>query len=69
MLRAVETGLPTRVVIIALFAVIILPGTISAIVLMSRSAQAERSRFQQEAREVATRPPPWWTSTYAGGRR
>lgn len=54
MLRSVATGFPTRVVIIAFFAVIVLPGTIFASVLISRFAQAERSRFQQEAREVAS---------------
>ncbi|WP_324134738.1 response regulator [Bosea sp. (in: a-proteobacteria)] len=54
MLRTVAIGLPTRVVIIAFFAVIVLPGAIFASVLISRFAQAERSRFQQEAREVAS---------------
>jgi signal transduction histidine kinase/ActR/RegA family two-component response regulator len=51
--RFVAEGLPTRLVIVAFFAVLVLPATLFATLLMARFAEAERYRYQQEAREVA----------------
>lgn len=46
-------GIPSRLVGLAIVAIIVLPGVIFAMLLLSRFADSERSRFEQEAREVA----------------
>ena len=51
--RIASDSLPTRLVIIAFFVVLVLPGAVFASVLIARFADAERNRFQREAREVA----------------
>lgn len=47
-------GIPARWVILALVAVIILPGIAFAGILLQRYAVAETERYEQEAREVAS---------------
>jgi signal transduction histidine kinase/DNA-binding response OmpR family regulator/type II secretory pathway pseudopilin PulG len=46
-------GIPSRLVVLALVAVIVIPGVVFAAFLLQRFAQAERGRYEQEAREVA----------------
>jgi signal transduction histidine kinase/DNA-binding response OmpR family regulator len=56
--RPVDTGrlgrgIPSRLIVLALVAVIVVPGVIFAAFLLQRYAQAERGRYEQEARGVA----------------
>lgn len=52
-IRKSTTGIPSRVIAMALIAIIILPGIVFAALLMQRYSAAERARFEQDARNVA----------------
>jgi signal transduction histidine kinase/CheY-like chemotaxis protein len=51
---ATSAGVPARWVILALVAVIVLPGISFAAILLQRYAVSEAERYEQEAREVAS---------------
>ncbi|WP_332682184.1 response regulator [Bosea sp. (in: a-proteobacteria)] len=48
------SGIPARLVILSLVAVIVIPGIAFAGLLLQRFAQSETERYRQEAREVAS---------------
>lgn len=54
MSRTFSSGIPARLIIVAVFAVIVIPGIIFAAILMNRYAEVQRGRYQQEAIEAAT---------------
>ncbi|WP_066475407.1 response regulator [Bosea sp. WAO] len=51
---AKPSGVPARLVILSLVAVLVLPGMVFAGLLLQRFAQSENERYRQEAREVAS---------------
>jgi signal transduction histidine kinase/DNA-binding response OmpR family regulator len=48
-----RVGIPSRLIGLGLVAIILLPGIIFAGILLSRFADAERGKYEQDAREVA----------------
>ncbi|TCR64604.1 response regulator [Bosea sp. BK604] len=51
--RPARSGIPSRLIALALVAIILVPGVLFAIVLLERFSTAERARYEQDAREVA----------------
>lgn len=54
MARFSRSGIPARLIIAAVFAVIVVPGCIFAAVLLQRYAEIQRAQYRQEAIEAAT---------------
>jgi len=54
MSRIFSSGVPARLVIAGVLAVIIIPGIVFAAILLHRYSEAQRGRYHQEAIEVAT---------------
>lgn len=54
MAREVRRSVPTRLIMLALFAIIVVPGVLFSALLLARFAESERGRYRQEALEVAS---------------
>ncbi|KRD95821.1 hypothetical protein ASE63_12425 [Bosea sp. Root381] len=54
MAREFRRSVPTRHIILALFAIIVIPGVLFSALLLARFADAERGRYRQEAMQVAS---------------